>query len=215
MKSRFFRPNALITWIFTGSLLLSGCAEYNGILKPEKTEKAPYFLEQQPRSCVSKVGVKGRFSAYIKNKGQEEALHGGFEWEQQPDMITIRFLSPLGQVVATADIMPQITTLTIPGKPPRTAKNAEKLIESQLGWTLPVSGLKDWLQGCATDSQNQAFIASPDKRWVVTNDKWQIEYATWIDGPIMPLPKRINLIKGKDLTDLDINIKLVIDQWQF
>lgn len=214
MKSSVFRFCRLAVPVLIGAVALSGCAGFSDSFQ-QKEEAAPYFLTQQPRACVDKVGVNGRFSIYYKTKGNEEALHGGFEWEQDKNLISITLLSPLGQEVAKIEVAPRLTTFIMPGKPPKSAANAEKLIKSQLGWTLPVSGLKDWLQGCAVDANGKAFIASPDNKEVVTKDKWQINYVSWIDGPVMPLPKRINLIKGKDATDLDVNMKLVVDEWRF
>lgn len=59
-------------------------------------------------------------------------------------------MSPLGQTIAKIEITPQMTTFTAPNRAPASAPDAEELIKSQLGWTLPVSGMKGWLQGCAT-----------------------------------------------------------------
>ncbi len=216
MSAGIFRFCRLVFPVLAGSFLLSGCAAIEEFFHLKKKEApAPYFLKQQPRACVSKVGIKGRFSLYYKIDDREEGVHGSFEWEQTPDRTSITLLSPLGQVVATIDVMPQITTFMVPGKPPKSAPDAESLIKSQLGWTLPVNGMKEWLQGCAVDAKGKPFIASPDRKTVTTKDKWQIDYVSWIDGPTMPLPKRINLTKGKDLTNLDLNMKLVIDEWHF
>ncbi|MBR7070232.1 MAG: outer membrane lipoprotein LolB [Oxalobacter sp.] len=215
MRSGFSRFCRLLVPVLAGTILLSGCAGVDSFLTKEKEVRAPYFLKQQPRACVDKVGIKGRFSIYYKRDDREEGVHGGFEWEQTPELTTITLLSPLGQVAATIDVMPQLATFTVPGKPPKSAPDADRLIQSQLGWALPVSGMKEWLQGCAVDAQGKPFIASPEKKSVITKDRWQIDYVTWIDGPTMPLPKRINLVRGKDLTDLDLNMKLVIDEWRF
>ena len=210
---RFCRPGLLLASV---AFTLSGCASTDGWFQKKNEEgAAPYFLQQQPRACVDTVGIKGRFSVYYKKNDREEGVHGSFEWEQKPDLTTITLLTPLGQVAATVDVMPQLTTFTIPGKQPKTAPDAEGLLRSQLGWDLPVNGMKQWLQGCAVDIKGNPFIATPEKKTVITKEKWQIDYVSWIDGPTMPLPKRINIAKGKDSTNLDINIKLVVDEWRF
>ena len=70
--------------------------------------------------------------------------------------------------------------------------------------------------GMDDDMQNHPFIATPQSRQVITREGWQIDYISWIDGPVMPLPKRIDLIKGgNNAIDVDIHLKLVIDEWQF
>ncbi len=192
------------------SLILSGCS---GFLFEEKFH---FFSGDTPRHCTETVGIKGRFSLRYQLDGREESLHGGFDWKQMPDYTVIMFFSPLGQTMAKMEVTPQLATLSVSGKAPQSAANAEELIQSELGWRLPVTGLKDWLQGCAIDMQGKPFIATPTFRQVITNDGWQIDYTTWIDGPPMPLPKRINLVKGsRDFSNVDINLKLVIDEWRF
>ncbi len=210
MKKTFHPYKIGMFAVFLFSIMLSGCSSFQSM------EKLNIFSSDTPRSCSEKAGVKGRFSIHYQADGKEESLHGGFDWKQAPDYTVITLLSPLGQSMAKIEITPQLTTFIAPNKAPRSAANAEELIKSELGWTLPVTGLKDWLQGCATDMQGKPFIASPESKQVITRDGWQIDYITWIEGPVMPLPKRINLTKGSsDSRDVNINLKLVIDEWHF
>ena len=196
--------------VFFFSVTLAGCSNFQAV------EKLNFFSAETPRSCAEKVGIKGRFSIRYKTDGREESLHGGFDWKQTSDYTVITLFSPLGQSMAKIEVTPQLATFIAPGRAPRSAANAEELIKSELGWTLPVTGLKDWLQGCAIDMQGQPFVATPESKQVITKDGWQIDYVTWIDGPSMPLPKRIDMIKGSpDSGDVDIHLKLVIDEWHF
>lgn len=189
----------------------------NGLFHDAIHQPVNLFSTETARRCVDKVNIKGRFSILYKLDDREESLHGKFGWEQSPENTVVTLMSPLGQTIAKIEITPQMTTFTAPNRAPASAPDAEELIKSQLGWTLPVSGMKGWLQGCATDSRGQSFIATPESTQVFTRDGWQINYASWIDGPTMPLPKRIDLIKGNQdsLNGVDINLKLVIDEWNF
>ena len=210
MKNIFFhalKKTGLVTVILI-TLGLTGCSTLQSITPTS------LFSREVSRKCVDKVSVKGRFSIQYKLDGREESLHGTFGWEQSPDYTVVTLMSPLGQTMARIEVTPQMATFIAPNRSPQSAPNAEELIKSQLGWTLPVSGLKGWLQGCATDSLGHSFIATPESTQVITKDGWQINYASWIDGPTIPLPKRIDLIKGgKDVINgVD---KLVIDEWSF
>ena len=207
--SHFLRRISSIV-VFMAALWLSGCSHLSD------TNKTAPFSTQTQRHCVSDVSLKGRFSIQYQAANKEESLHGNFDWQQTADHIIITLSSPLGQSMARIDVTPNLTTFMAPGRAPRSAANAESLIASELGWALPVSGLKDWLQGCATNQQNQLFVATPHSKQVFTQDGWQIDYTAWIDGPVMPLPKRIDLIKGgRNTLDVDIHLKLVIDEWHF
>lgn len=214
MKNIFSHYLLKKTGLFTLILItigLSGCSTLQSI------SPANLFSKETPRKCVETVSIKGRFSIQYKLEDREESLHGKFGWEQTPDYTVVTLMSPLGQTMARIEITPQMATFIAPNRSPQSAPNAEELIQSQLGWTLPVSGLKGWLQGCATDSGGRPFIATPESTQVITKDGWQINYASWIDGPTIPLPKRIDLVKGS--TDakngVDISLKLAIDEWHF
>lgn len=197
-----------VTAFFFFSTLLAGCTHFQG------TEKPAFLKNETVRTCRDTVNAKGRFSIQYRTDNKKESLHGKFDWKQTADYTVITLFSPLGQTVARIEVSPGATTFVSPGHAPRSAGNAEELIRSELGWTLPVSGLRNWLQGCATDTQGHAFRATPVSNQVITNDGWQINYVTWSEEPPATLPKRIDLTKGsRDTRDVDIQLKLVIDEW--
>lgn len=208
--SHLLKRTGILTVILI-TIGLTGCSTIKSVTPTR------LFNWEASRKCVDKVSIKGRFSIQYKLEGREESLHGKFTWEQKPELTVVTFQTPLGQTMAKIDIGPAMTTFTAPNRAPQSAPDAEELIKSQLGWTLPVSGMKGWLQGCATDSRGKPFIATPTATQVVTNDGWQINYASWIEGPNMPLPKRIDMVKGSNgiRNDIDISMKLVIDEWNF
>lgn len=211
MKNTSLRKHATtVTAFFCFSTLLAGCTHF------QEMEKPVSFKNEIVRTCQDTVNAKGRFSIQYHTGHKKESLHGKFDWKQTLDYTVITLFSPLGQTVARIEVSPEMTTFVSPGHSPRSADNAEELIRTELGWTLPVSGLRDWLQGCATDMQGHAFVATPVSKQVITNDGWQINYVTWSEESSVPLPKRIDLTKGShDTRDVDIQLKLVIDEWDF
>ena len=202
------------TGLFTVILItigVTGCSTIQSITPTS------LFNWDSARKCVDKVSIKGRFSIQYKLDDRDESLHGKFSWEQTPDLTIVTLQSPLGQTMAKIDVKPSMTTFFAPNRAPQSAPDAEELIKSQLGWTLPVSGMKGWLQGCATDSRGKPFIATPKATHVITQDGLQINYPDWIEGPTMPLPKLIDMVKENRgaRNGVDINMKLVIDEWNF
>lgn len=210
MLSHLLKRTGLLTLIVI-TIGLTGCSTIQSVT-PSRL-----FNWESSRKCVDKVSIKGRFSIQYKLDGKEESLHGKFGWEQSPDLTVVTLQSPLGQTMAKIDVTPHMATFIAPNRAPLSAPDADELIKSQLGWTLPVSGMKGWLQGCATDSKGKPFIASPKATQVITQDGWQINYTSWIEGPTIPLPKRIDMTKGSNglRNGVDITIKLVIDEWNF
>jgi outer membrane lipoprotein LolB len=135
------------------------------------------------------IELTGRLQVTYQKDGQPGSTNGGFEWSQRPGQIDVAFLSPLKQTVATISVTPQGATLTEAGRAPRTASDIDALSAQALGWALPVSGLRDWLQGYATGADGKRFIASPANNSVYTRDGWRLRFVSWQagkDGAQMP-----------------------------
>ena len=151
----------------------------------------------------------GIFISYIRD-GKREPLNGSFIWRQTKTNTDISLNSPTGQTVAVINVTPRSATLTESGKPPRSAPDVDTLTAQTLGWTLPVSGMRDWLQGYATDRDGQRFVASPANNSVITRDGWKLEYVSWQDdSAAVPQPKRIDatrIVLGEAVDDMQIRV---------
>ena len=172
-----------------------------------------------PRSSAAVAAYRdsaefsGRIAINYSRDGKKESLNGTFNWRQSKDNTDVNLISPTGQTVAVINVTPRSATLTESGKPPQTAPDLDALTQRALGWTLPVSGLRDWLQGYATDSEGKRFSASPANDNVITRDGWKLEYLAWQEeNAAVPQPRRIDVTRialGQPVDDM--NIRIVID----
>lgn len=168
------------------------------------------------RTYHPSIALGGRLSVQYQRNGQDEAVHGGFTWQQTAQATHVELLSPLGQILAIIDVDPGRAVLTQAGQPPRTADDADALAADTLGWPLPVAGLRDWLQGFAVDAQGNRWRAPPgDNASVVTQDGWKITYAGWQpDGEAGAMrPRRIDLTRTTPQAGT-VAMRIVIDNWQ-
>lgn len=159
------------------SVSLAGCA---GLL-PSGREGAATEMRTAPEAYQSNIDIGGRISVLYQQGGRDEALHGSFSWSQQSDHATVTLLSPLGQTLAVIDVTPDHARLTEAGQPPREAPDPDALALRVLGWPLPISGLRDWLQGVGQDARGKRFSASPAHPTITTADGWTLHYLTWED----------------------------------
>ena len=92
------------------------------------------------------------------------------------------------------------------------ARDIDSLTAQALGWSLPVSGLRDWLQGYATSFDGSRFVASPLNDRVITRDGWRIRYVSWQEpAGANPQPKRIDAERSATLQTDEITIRIVLD----
>jgi outer membrane lipoprotein LolB len=158
------------------------------------------------------IDLAGRLSVNYRKEGRPESITGNFNWSQRPGRIDVSLASPLGQTIAAISVTPQQATLTQADRAPRTAKDIDTLTAQSLGWQLPVSGLRDWLQGYATDAEGKRFVASPANNSVYTRDGWRLRFVAWQDeGVAHPAPRRIDAERSATASSDELEIRIVID----
>jgi outer membrane lipoprotein LolB len=158
------------------------------------------------------IDLAGRLSVNYQRNGQPESVTGNFNWIQRPGRIDVSLASPLGQTIAAITVTPASATLTQADRAPRVAKDIDTLSAQALGWALPVAGLRDWLQGYATDANGKRFVASPANNSVYTNDGWRLRFVSWQeDKAAQPMPRRIDAERSATATSDEMAIRIVLD----
>ena len=196
------------------SVLVAGCASLNSPSSAPSMETNPTASSPVARSFSDNVDLAGRLSVRYQGSQKEEALHGSFTWAQTAAQTTVTILSPLGQTVAVIDVTPEGATLRQANQPVRSAPDVDALTAETLGWPLPVSGLRQWLQGFGIDASGKRFIADPRASDFTTRDGWRIRYANWQDeASPESRPRRIDLARNTAQAG-DVSIRIVIDTWQ-
>jgi outer membrane lipoprotein LolB len=158
------------------------------------------------------IDLTGRLSVNYERDGQPESLTGNFTWSQRPGRIDVSLASPLGQTIAAISVTPEQATLTQAQRAPRVATDIDTLSAEALGWSLPVSGLRDWLQGYAFDADGKRFVASPANNSVFTRDGWRLRFVSWQDEhAARPVPRRIDAERSAGADAGELAIRIVID----
>jgi outer membrane lipoprotein LolB len=151
--------------------------------------------------------------SYQRGDGQPERLNGRYIWSQRPGRIDVSLTNPLGTTVAEISVTPESATLTQANRAPRTASDIDMLTRQTLGWPLPVSGLRDWLQGYAIDAQGKRIAVSPANNNVVTRDGWRLRFAEWQEktGPGgAPMPKRIQADRSATADSGELSLSISV-----
>lgn len=172
------------------AILLGGCAAMS------PTSKAPLPAGSATAAPLAAYratfDASGRLSVNYKHNGNPESLTGKFTWVQTPARLDVTLSSPLA-TIATISVTAQSATLVQADKAPQVAADLESLTTAALGWTLPVAGLRDWLQGYASAADGSRFVASAATNTVTTRDGWRLRFVSWQnDAGGRLLPKRID-----------------------
>ncbi|WP_028101611.1 outer membrane lipoprotein LolB [Pseudoduganella violaceinigra] len=163
--------------------ILCGCATAPSA-PPSTAAVAPY---------AETLSVSGRLNVQYLQDGTQQSVTVRFDWQQDAQHTDVALFDPFGTKVAAIAVTPQGATLRQGGnKAPLSADSIDALSARALGWALPVSGLRGWLQGHATAADGKPWSASPAHNEVTTPDGWHLRYVTWQAGSELPRPLRID-----------------------
>ena len=169
------------------SIALAGCASPQAALE---------------RTVVGHT-IEGRLSVRYRSLADDrtEALSGRFVWTTSGDELELGLLDPLGQTVALIRSSPATSSITFRDGRRVDGATPESLTQQALGWTVPLHGLRYWLEG-ETDRDRDVERLTDGR---LRQDDWSIRFGEG-DGP----PKRIDLHYPGPPAEIDL--RLVVDQ---
>ena len=160
------------------------------------------------RTLLAGQSIDGRISVRYRNldDGKEEALSGRFAWTASGDDLELSLLDPLGQTVALIRSGARRSTITFRDGRRVEGDSPEALTQQTLGWTVPLGGLRSWLEGRPSPASPAATL--DDGR--IRQDHWTLRFTPPDDAPAGAPPRRIDLTYPGP--PAEIEMRLVIDQ---
>jgi len=181
---------------------LAGCAS----LAPPPAPVDPDAQSRHQRKLedISAFSLSGRMAVQTEKRG----FSGSLRWRHTEDGDHFALYSPLGTQVADINANKDGVTLTTNDRKTYQADNAETLLQQTMGWSLPLTGLSDWIIGRPTSSAYEVISRDAQGRLVrLKQDGWDIEYPTYqtVDGTDLP---------GKViLRSPQLDLKLLVERW--
>ena len=177
------------------ALVLGGCAS---VAVQPSTAKWP--------AAQSAFDVSGRLSA----RHGSEALAANFQWRHAGERDELELVSPLGQTIAVLSGDGSTARLQAADGKVLTATSWTRLTQEGLGWTLPVDGLKYWIQGAPrAGAEYKAEAGADGQPSVLRQDGWTIVYQAYVrtNDDVMR-PSRLVA------TYPEVELRLAVDRWQ-
>lgn len=194
-----------ILLIFT--IILVSCTTTGAKISPiDKKANFNQNKVQQQLEKLEKWQVKGVIGIIYNNKADS----ANYVYSQDGDKFSIKLYGPLG--VGSVEIYGDSDQVTLENSKGQKAqaKDAKTLMLEQLGWYVPMEGLKYWIKAIAVpnakkDTQfNQNNLVEK-----LSQSGWDITYKGYeLVDDRYPLPSRIRMKRDK------LILKIVIKSWQ-
>ena len=192
-----------------GVSLLSGCATV-----PQRPPAEVDLLWQQHRQTLEQK-TDWTLSARIAGSTEDDGWSGKLSWQQAGENYQVHFQAPFGQgAVQLLGSPGQVEMRTSDGQVV-VADDAESLLYQQLGWRLPLTGLRYWVLGLpmpvSSPTQEAPVLAFDNAGRLASlrQSQWQVSYEAYSRVDELVLPKKVYLENHA------VNLRLVIDRWQF
>lgn len=157
--------------------------------------------EQAPAAADALFAVEGRMSVVtIEDDARPRSTTGRFTWVEYAGRSEIALYSPFGETLARIEVAPWRSVMRTP-QAIEQAATPEALVDRVLGFTLPVSGLRDWMRG----RSRRGVVLAPQ---TFDEDGWRISFPRMQDD--QALPRIVRLERGQPSA---VEVRLVIDRW--
>lgn len=163
-----------------GALMLgAGCVLFSGCTSLRPTNDL-FAGTQDADATITRY--QGRFSARYTQNNTEQSAVGSFLWRERGADVQLELMSPLGQTLAIVSQSNQGATLELPNQPPRRAPEVDTLMQDALGFSLPVSGLRDWLRARPAPGTPARVARDAQSRpETIEQNGWTVRYVAWAD----------------------------------
>lgn len=167
----------------------------------------------QTRTLQEQIQLQGRISIQYQENDQPQTVIVNFDWQQSPQELHINLTVPPGQTIATIKQNAFGARLEQAKHEPRIATDIESLLAENLGWTIPVAGLKAWLQGFDLAANGHAVALPATDYLRLQSQGWQVDFVSWQADTGIVHPKRIDLYKNTEQVG-EMKIRIAIEEWQ-
>ena len=187
------RAYCKILYLLATALLVSACSSF----QPQVNQQPNI----QPNTPIENWQLRGKLG--IRNGKRADSVY--INWTQCQGQFNIRITGPFGQGAARLFGSNQLVTFENNKQQRFYADSPEKLLQQQLGWSLPVSQLYYWLR--ALPSPTSEYIYS-DNQTDFSQQHWQISFPRFETVNNYHLPTKIIAEQAP------LKVTFLIKQWQ-
>lgn len=192
-------------FIYFVLVLFGGCAVQQTMTDENKL--MGWKLHQDKLAELDQWTLKGRIAIRLEKEGWTATLH----WRQQQGRYSLRLIAPLGR--GTFELIGDNQSVSL-----RTADNrllyaddAETLLQQNLGWRVPVSGLFYWIRGLPEPGTitDNLLLDDSGRASAISQGGWQVRYTDYMTSESYNLPRKLTMQHDK------LIIRLIIQDWDF
>lgn len=187
-------------------LALTSCAT----IQPSATPAQNKNISVENRVSTLSSIQNWNLSGLIAIRQQNNSGSASIQWAQFGNRYQIHVFGPLGVNSFELKGQPGYAELAMGNGKRLTASSPEEILKHETGWALPVSNMYYWIRGLsAPGSTGEQAFDRYHHLIQLKQSGWTIQYLNYTSVKNIDVPSKIFLYYPQ------LNVKIVISQWQF
>lgn len=185
---------------------IAGCADLALVSPPGKSADAAWDARLEDLYRLQQWSIHGHLAVQAGGEGWSATLY----WDQDNQDYTLRFIAPLGQgTYQLSGDEGKAKLLTADNKVYR-ATDAEHLLQDNLGWNVPLHGLKYWVRGVPEPGVMTDNLLLDDKGRMtdLQQSGWRISISRYSEFNGKELPSKLFMQNDR------FQLRLVVLDWK-
>ena len=200
---------AATAWLVMGAALLAGCETLMEIFPSEPDAAAPDTTWQAHARELSRFQNWSMLGVLAVRSGGD-ASRVTMRWRQTRDSYLVRFMGPLGVGLFEVEGSATEVEARFPNGRRASAASPELLLEQEIGWTVPLQGLRYWIVGAPAPDSATSNMKLDDHGRLARLEQagWTVVYERYGNLDDLALPERMRF------SNETVDATVVVRRWK-
>lgn len=200
----------MASWLAIGAALLAGCGTLRELIPSERDPTDLETARQAHARELSRLRNWSLLGTLAVRSAGGDASRVTMRWRQRRDSYLVRFMGPLGVGLFEVEGSATEVEARYPDGRRASAASPEVLLEQEIGWSVPLQGLRYWIVGAPAPGGATSNMEVDDDGRLSRLEQagWTVVYERYgrLDG--LALPERIRF--SNDSVDATV----VVRRWK-
>ena len=193
-----------------GGALLAGCGTLPEPPSPEQGVADPGAAWETRAGELSRLRSWSLLGTLAMRTADGKASRVTMRWHQAPDSYRVRFTGPLGVGLFEVEGSATGVVARYPDGRRARAASPEALLEQEVGWSVPLQGLRYWMVGAPVPDDAPARTELDDHGRLARLEQagWTVVYERYGAPEGLSLPERIRF------SNASVDATVVVRRWK-